>query len=781
MIYVGATQFAQRHGVRPTMMAGEESLIRRIGADLVLCGGRPRGTLYAVAQFLEKHCGVRWLTLAGEEYVPRRPDLRLPRGEQRFQPPFVDRDLIPPHHWPRAGWYDDATRSRLARALAFGRINGRAPSIYLGTDAPSQRYGGHIAGNHHGHTIRWYLPPEKHFGEHPEFYALRGGTRVDSGLCKTNLQMRDIYLGNATAALSGLAVTADSELIFHVSDEDGPPQPCECPECTAVDARYGGANVGQMLDFMNWLAASGKGVWPPHTAVETLGYAGYETPSPTGLIRDDVIIRFAPIHKCHWDRLDADVNRRDLANLKGWRELAKDVRIWDYPHQYGSGAEPVSGLAITRRGDPGLRGWVQRAVANPAVGRAGLHLSLAEPVAPDERHAFTAGINAFWEPNRGVRPRLFVRWQRPGDRAATQSVLTDVAAAIVSSEKPSAALGAVWEPGVERAGGLELAGTWGQTEGLREWSYLRFDLDTIPADAQVLDAELVLSRVWTRGSDGVASIEFRAVKPGADWDPVKVTWDTRPEVEDRVLFGLRLPRAVPGYAGYDALFPQPNLRTLVHNVRLYHELGAKGVFMETDAGGLNSGLHCDADMTYWVLMQAMWDPTRSADDLIGDFCRHYYGPASDAIIQYVARLEQAYSRDPHRQAFHVGNYALQSFVDLDLITDCQSVFDKAERACGGDGTLLGRVRRARLSLDLLTLFNMQRLQSAYRERHRSAVGFPFEPDAIEQRYAATRLQSVAERYPDRSLCAEREEIAKLLQAARQAGNWTLWRTRPPAP
>jgi len=779
-IYVGATAFAGRSGLQPESMEGEEFVMRRVGDGLILCGGPPRGTFYAVTQFLEDHCGVRWLTLAGEEYVPLRPDLRLPQVDRRVRPAFADRDLIPPHHWPRTGWYDDATRSRLARALAFGRVNGRAPSIYLGADVPPQRYGGHIRGNHHGPTIRWYLPPEKHFSQHPEFYALRGGKRVDSGLCKTNPQMREVYLDNAAEALAGAAGESSGDLIFHVSDEDGPPQPCECPECMAVDARYGGADVGQMLDFMNWLAESGKERWPPNTAVETLGYSGYETPPPTGRIRDDVIIRFAPIHKCHWDRMYAEVNRRDLQNLEGWLKRAEDVRLWDYPHQYGSGGEPVSDLAITRRGDAGLRSWVQQAVADPAVARAGLYLSLAAPVVPGERHAFTAGINAFWEPERGIRPRLLVRWQRPRDRKPTLSVLKDAAAAIVSSAKPSDPVHAVWEPSIQRAGGLELAGTWGQTEGLREWSYLRFELSAIPADARVLDAELVLSRVWVRGGEGPGRVEFRAVKRGQGWDPVTVTWETQPDAEDPVLFSLRLRHPVPGYAGHDGLFPQPNLRALVDNVRLYHRLGARGVFMETDAPGLNSGIHCDADMTYWVLMRAMWDPTRTADDLIRDFCAHCYGPAADAIVQYVALLERAYSQDPHRQAFHVGNYALQSFVDLDLITGCQALFDQAEAACGGDGTLLLRVRRARLSLDLLTLFNLERLKREYRRRYRSTDGFPLSREAIENRYTEARLASVAERYPARSLIAEQEEIANLLQAARRAGEWTLWRTLPPA-
>ncbi len=245
----------------------------------------------------------------------------------------------------------------LARALAFWRINGRAPSIYLGTDAPADRYGGHLRGNHHGHTIRWYLPPEKHFDEHPEFYALQKGKPSPTGLCKTNPQMRELYFNNITEAIAGGATDPDNPYIFHISDEDGPPQVCECPDCKAADARYGGANVGQMLDFLNWLAERGKGVWPPGTVLETLAYSGYETPPLTGHIREDVIVRFAPIHKCHWDRLEADLNRRDLMNLKGWLKLAKDVRL--------SGTTRTSTARVQSR----CPGWPSRGGGTPASGR----------------------------------------------------------------------------------------------------------------------------------------------------------------------------------------------------------------------------------------------------------------------------------------------------------------------------------------------------------------------------------------------------------------------------
>lgn len=43
-------------------LGDEELIIRAQGNRLLLAGGRPRGTLYAVSRFLQEQCGVRWWT-----------------------------------------------------------------------------------------------------------------------------------------------------------------------------------------------------------------------------------------------------------------------------------------------------------------------------------------------------------------------------------------------------------------------------------------------------------------------------------------------------------------------------------------------------------------------------------------------------------------------------------------------------------------------------------------------------------------------------------------------
>ena len=71
-IRVGPTRAAT--GLTP---AGSEAwLVRLVGDQLVVTGGRPRGTLYAAYHFLEDVVGVRWWT-PWDEHVPRRPTLTI--------------------------------------------------------------------------------------------------------------------------------------------------------------------------------------------------------------------------------------------------------------------------------------------------------------------------------------------------------------------------------------------------------------------------------------------------------------------------------------------------------------------------------------------------------------------------------------------------------------------------------------------------------------------------------------------------------------------------------
>ncbi|MGB2806114.1 MAG: alpha-glucuronidase family glycosyl hydrolase, partial [Sedimentisphaerales bacterium] len=66
-------------------------VIRTIGNDLILAGGEPRGTLYAVYTFLEDHLGCRWWS-SKVSRIPKKPTLKVGKLNIRYVPPLEYRE-----------------------------------------------------------------------------------------------------------------------------------------------------------------------------------------------------------------------------------------------------------------------------------------------------------------------------------------------------------------------------------------------------------------------------------------------------------------------------------------------------------------------------------------------------------------------------------------------------------------------------------------------------------------------------------------------------------------
>ena len=79
----------------PDLALGTDGIVlKTVGTDLVLSGGRPRGTLYAVYTLLEDVVGCRWWS-PGVSTIPEKPDLALPALDRRYVPPMGGLDFTP--------------------------------------------------------------------------------------------------------------------------------------------------------------------------------------------------------------------------------------------------------------------------------------------------------------------------------------------------------------------------------------------------------------------------------------------------------------------------------------------------------------------------------------------------------------------------------------------------------------------------------------------------------------------------------------------------------------
>ncbi|MDE0686352.1 MAG: hypothetical protein OXI63_25785, partial [Candidatus Poribacteria bacterium] len=74
--------------IKGSSMLGDEDIeITVDDSQIQIKGGRPRGILYAVYQFLEELIGIRFLT-ADHTYIPDASTLRIPYGSYIYSPPF---------------------------------------------------------------------------------------------------------------------------------------------------------------------------------------------------------------------------------------------------------------------------------------------------------------------------------------------------------------------------------------------------------------------------------------------------------------------------------------------------------------------------------------------------------------------------------------------------------------------------------------------------------------------------------------------------------------------
>ena len=91
-IYIG-TSLRQSHSPDFTVSSlKEEELHIRVDKDeLLIAGGRPRGTLYGVYEFFERYIGIRFLT-KDHTYIPQNASVvSIPLVEFKYAPPFFFR------------------------------------------------------------------------------------------------------------------------------------------------------------------------------------------------------------------------------------------------------------------------------------------------------------------------------------------------------------------------------------------------------------------------------------------------------------------------------------------------------------------------------------------------------------------------------------------------------------------------------------------------------------------------------------------------------------------
>ncbi len=310
----GAAASALFPGEALDKLGGEALTMRTNGKRLLLAGGRPRGTLYAVYRFLQEQCGVRWWT-PWATTLPHKPDLSISEKAVDEKPAFESRD---PYWFPafNADW--------------AARNGSNSQSAHL--DA---KHGGAIQYKGFVHTFYPLVPPEKYASIHPEWYALVHGKRTfeNAQLCTTNPQLRDFLVERIREEIK----ESPDASIISLSQNDCF-NPCECENCKAIDDREG-SHSGSMIALVNYVAERiGKEF--PNVAIDTLAYQYTRKAPKTIKPLPNVIVRLCSIECNFAAPLDDPSNKSFADDIRDWNQLSQRLYIWDYTTNFAHYVQP---------------------------------------------------------------------------------------------------------------------------------------------------------------------------------------------------------------------------------------------------------------------------------------------------------------------------------------------------------------------------------------------------------------------------------------------------------
>jgi len=279
-------------------------VIRTIGNDLILAGGRPRGTLYAVYTFLEDHVGCRWWS-SKVSTIPVKPSLEIDTLNIRYVPPLEYRETF---------WFDAFDGDWAVR----NKSNGNSERL-------DEKQGGKHKYEGFVHTFFPLIPPDKYFKDHPEWFSEIDGKRVHerAQLCLTNEEMRAELIKNLKIRLRNNPAAT----IASVSQNDWHGN-CKCSKCAAIEKEED-SPAGLMLRFVNAVAEDIEEEFP-NVAISTLAYQYTRKPPKITRPRHNVIVRLCSI-ECSFSKPLADErNKKFRDDIVGWSKMCNRLYIWDY-------------------------------------------------------------------------------------------------------------------------------------------------------------------------------------------------------------------------------------------------------------------------------------------------------------------------------------------------------------------------------------------------------------------------------------------------------------------
>ena len=269
--------------------------------DIVIAGGRQRGSMYGVYTFLD-HLGFRWFTNR-KTWYPDKGILRVPILNEKEIPAYL-------YRYPYISEAFDLDWG------ARNRINSRLDSTR----------GGSVSLQAH-HTFERLIPSSL-FKKHPEYFPLIGGKRV-TGYVQRCLTAPGIVELTAENMIKWMDSNPNQKY-FSLGQNDYQNY-CMCPNCSKITEQEE-SHAGLYIQFVNKVAEIVEKKHPEKYII-TFAYSFTEKPPKTVKPRANVFIQLAPIFICEshpFTSCSDPASEKFRERLDGWSKLTDQISVWHY-------------------------------------------------------------------------------------------------------------------------------------------------------------------------------------------------------------------------------------------------------------------------------------------------------------------------------------------------------------------------------------------------------------------------------------------------------------------
>jgi len=368
-VSIGRTKLSRKYvsDKQFTSLGNEGYRIFSGGGNTYIIGGRKRGSLYAVYEFLESN-GVRWYSPEWT-VIPKTASIKMPATPVEYKPVFRYRDQY---------WNNSPTRIWYARM----RLNGEIAGI------PDE-----MGGSSHTllgcHSLEQLAPAKDLLEKHPDWFALKeNGTRSKTESCLTNPELRSYVRDKVLEMIKSTNGWAED---IWVGQMDGSTDGCFCERCTAERKAHGGKDrwSANTIPFVNYIADAVR-VKFPGVKVKTLAYS-YTTTAPDNMkVADNVTIEICGNF--------VSGNDPHAKIVKTWSKIAKSIQVYTYAGSNSGYWWPYPNLL-----DMGMQ--YTRALQNgvTAFYAQGTAFSKGSGMV-DLRAYLTARLG--WDPSRNIRTEI---------------------------------------------------------------------------------------------------------------------------------------------------------------------------------------------------------------------------------------------------------------------------------------------------------------------------------------------------------------------------------------